>query len=129
MKKEPRDSSYGLGLDVVVSLPPAIIEKVAAVATERGEMVEGWCRAELIALVDAPGSDERIRAVLDAPTDEERRAAADRLTDADWERLAQGVELTPADLEAAAEEVVTLPGIPELMRVYGPKRPRIPAAR
>ena len=81
-------------------------------AKERGETVEGWCRAELIALVEAPGSDGRIRAVLDAPTEEERRAASDRLTDADWERLAKGVELTPADLEAAAEEVVKLPSIP-----------------
>ena len=58
-------------------------------------------------------ADERIRAVLDAPTEEERRAALDRLTDADWERIAKEVQITPADLEAAAEEEpIELPGIP-----------------
>ena len=50
----------------------------------------GWYRAELIALVESPGSDGRIRAVLDAATAAERRAAAGRLTDAPIEVQAGG---------------------------------------
>ena len=115
-----------IAMERVLGIPRPRVNRRTIEMDPGDETVEGWCCAELIALVDAPGSDERIRAVLDAPTDEERRAAADRLTDADWERLAQGVEHTPADLEAAVEEVVTLPGIPELMRVYGPQAPAHP---
>lgn len=103
MSKPFRDSSSGVGLDVIVTLPAPVVERIEAQATERGETVAGWCRGEFIALVEAPGSDSRIRTVLETATGEERRAAADRLTDADWERLAKGVELSPADLEAAAE--------------------------
>ena len=99
-----RDTSSGVGLDMVVTLPAPVVEKIEEAAKERGETAAGWCRAELIAAVEAPGSDGRIRAVLEAATPAERSAAAGRLTDGDWERIAKGVRLSPADLEAAAEE-------------------------
>ena len=102
MSKRFLDTSSGVGLDMVVTLPAPVIEKIEEAAKERGETAEGWCRAELIAAVEAPGSDDRIRAVLDAATAAERHAAAGRLTDADWERIAEGVRISPAELEAAA---------------------------
>ena len=101
-----RDTSDGGGLDVRVTLPAGprgVVDKIKELAKERGETFSGWCRAELIAAVEAPGSDDRIRAVLDAATAAARRGAAGRLTDSDWERIAEGVELSPAELEAAAE--------------------------
>ena len=75
---------------MVATLPARVVDQINDAAKERGETVSGWCRAELIAIVEDPGSDERIRAVLKAPTNWERRAAEDRFTDADWERLAKG---------------------------------------
>ena len=99
-----RDTSDGVGLDVTVTLPAGVFERIGELAKERGETTAGWRRAELIAAVEAPGSDGRIRAVLDAATASERRAAAGQLTDSDWERIAEGVRISPAELEAAAEE-------------------------
>ena len=85
-----RDTSSGAGLDIVVTLPAPVMENIEQAAKERGETAAGWCRAELIALVESPGSDGRIRAVLDAATAAERRAAASRLTDAPIEGQAGG---------------------------------------
>ena len=103
MSKRFRDTSSGVGLVVIVTLPAPVTEKIEEAAKERCETAEGWCRAEFIEAVEASGSDDRIRAVLDAATSAERRAAAGRLTDADWERIADGVRISPAELEAAAE--------------------------
>ena len=103
MSKPFPDTSFGVGLVVVVTLPAPVTEKIKEAAKKRGKTVAGWCRAELIPAVEMPGSDDRIRAVLDAATAAERRAAAVRLTGADWERIADGVRISPAELEAAAE--------------------------
>ena len=89
-KRAHRDTSSGVGLDVTVTLPVEVLERIGELAKERGETAAGWCRAELIALVEAPGSDGRIRAVLDAATAAERRVAAGRLTDASIEGQAGG---------------------------------------
>ena len=56
--KEPRDTAYGLGLDVVVTLPFNVLKQIKEAAKERGEDAEGWCRAELIALIEGEGATE-----------------------------------------------------------------------
>lgn len=64
MSKPFRDASDGVGLDVVVSLPAPVIEKIEEAADERGETVAGWRRAELTTLVggEGPGGSPRSRA-------------------------------------------------------------------
>ena len=52
MSKPYRDASSGVGLDVVVTLPAPVVEQIEAQAKEHGETVEGWRRAELVALVE-----------------------------------------------------------------------------
>ena len=52
MSKPFRDSSSGVGLDVVVTLPADVCEKIKREAKERGETVAGWRRAELVAAVE-----------------------------------------------------------------------------
>ena len=47
-----RDRSDGAGLDVVVTLPADVCERIKQAAKERGETVAGWRRAELIAAVE-----------------------------------------------------------------------------
>ena len=48
----------GVGLDVVVTLPAPVVERIEAQAEERGETVAGWRRAELVALVEGEGAAE-----------------------------------------------------------------------
>ena len=48
---EPRDASSGAGLDVTVTLPAPVVEKIREAAKERGEDSSGWCRATLIKCV------------------------------------------------------------------------------
>ena len=70
MSKPFRDTSSGVGLDMVLSAP--VSEEAAK---ERGETAAGLRGAERTALVEAPGSDGRIRAVLDAAPETGARAA------------------------------------------------------
>ena len=52
MSKPFRDTSSGVGLDVVVTLPADVCEKIKQAAKERGETFDGWRRAELVAAVE-----------------------------------------------------------------------------
>ena len=52
MSKPYRNASSGVGLDVVVTLPVPVVERIEAQAKARGETVAGWCRAWLVLLVE-----------------------------------------------------------------------------
>ena len=59
MENKPfRDRSDGVGLDVVVTLPADVCERIKQEAKERGETFDGWRRAELIAAVEAERAAE-----------------------------------------------------------------------
>ena len=85
MSKPFRDASSGVGLDVVVTLPADVCEKIKQEAKERNETVSGWCRAELIAAVEVarlrgPARRARLRRAAGAPEgagDEEARRPRD----------------------------------------------------
>ena len=102
MSKPFRDSSAGVGLDVVVTLPARVVELIEAQAKERGETVSGWCRAELIAAVEVECASE-------VPPDElafdVRQAIAGRLL-ASRGSSGAGLRLNAADLRGVADEEV-----------------------
>ena len=52
MSKPYRDASSGVGLDVVVTLPADVCERIKQEAKERRETFDGWRRAELVAAVE-----------------------------------------------------------------------------
>ena len=52
MSKPYRDASSGTGLDVVVSLPVPVVERIGVQAKVRGETVAGWRRDGLLGLVE-----------------------------------------------------------------------------
>ena len=56
MSKPYRNASPGVELDLVVSLPAPVVERIEAQAKARGETVEGWCEDALRGLVE--GSPE-----------------------------------------------------------------------
>ena len=58
VSKPPRNASSGVGLDVVVTLPAPVVERIEEAAKARGETVGGWRRAELVALVEGEGAAE-----------------------------------------------------------------------
>ena len=66
MSKPFRDSSDGVGLDVVVTLPAPVVERIEKAAKERGETVKGWCRATIIEATAVEGQHETIERWLRA---------------------------------------------------------------
>ena len=66
MSKPFRDSSSGVGLDVVVTLPAPVVDRIEKAAKERGETVAGWCRATIIEAAAVEGQHETIERWLRA---------------------------------------------------------------
>ena len=102
MSKPFRDSSSGVGLDVAVTLPADVCERIKLAAKERGETVSGWCRAELIAAVE-------VACAAEVPPEElafdMRQALARRLL-ASRGISGAGLRLDAADLRGVADEEV-----------------------
>ena len=84
MSKPFRDSSSGGGLDVVVTLPAPVCEKIKQAAKERDKTFEGWHRATIIEAVSVVWQHETIERWLEAeasmPILPTRRCTAARLS-------------------------------------------------